>query len=85
MALAELLKAYDERQTFARAVADRSVAYLGLDTPVELIAAAGLQPIQIVATPTEHGADEFGEGAGHPLLRGIVSALTRGGWGDERR
>jgi benzoyl-CoA reductase/2-hydroxyglutaryl-CoA dehydratase subunit BcrC/BadD/HgdB len=61
------------------------VAYLGLDTPVELIAAAGFQPIQIVATPTEHGADEFGEGAGHPLLRGIVSELTRGEWGDVRR
>jgi hypothetical protein len=57
-----------------------AVGWVGLDTPLEILDAAGLRPVRltaVLATSTP-AADLFGEGGGHPLLRGLVDGLIEG-------
>jgi benzoyl-CoA reductase/2-hydroxyglutaryl-CoA dehydratase subunit BcrC/BadD/HgdB len=59
--------------------AGQAVACLGLDVPVELVAAAGLQPIPL-EFDTRHApaaADRYGN-TGHPVLRSLVGELLGG-------
>lgn len=55
-----------------------TVGWIGLDTPVEAILACGLKPLRVTAPPASAGAEDFAEGAGNPVLRGLASALIEG-------
>jgi hypothetical protein len=56
-----------------------AVGWVGLDAPLELIEAAGLRPQRIVADARSaaHAADPYGEGGGHPWMRGLVGELIQ--------
>lgn len=62
-----------------------AVGVIGLDVPVELITAAGLMPVPVVCEVGSTGAEAFAEGAGSPLLRSLVEALTEGPYRSLRR
>jgi benzoyl-CoA reductase/2-hydroxyglutaryl-CoA dehydratase subunit BcrC/BadD/HgdB len=83
-ALADLHRARLAARARAPEIADRAVYYLGLDVPVELIRAAGFIPIALAASEDAGAAAPYAEGAGHPYLRAIVSALAIAGRGVRR-
>jgi hypothetical protein len=62
-----------------------AVGVIGLDAPFDILTAAGLRPVPVVAEPTSTGAAAFAEGAGHPGLRGLAAALTEGPYRHLRR
>ena len=55
-----------------------AVGWVGLDAPLELIEAAGLKPMRIVADARSeaHAADPYGEGGGHPWMRALTAELV---------
>jgi benzoyl-CoA reductase/2-hydroxyglutaryl-CoA dehydratase subunit BcrC/BadD/HgdB len=71
---------YAKRDALLHALpAGQAVACLGLDVPVELVVAAGLQPIQLEfdSQQAPATADRYGN-TGHPVLRSLVGELLGG-------
>lgn len=58
----------------------RAIGWIGLDTPIELIEAAGRRPHRVVVDPrrSSPAAQAYGEGGGHPWMRAVISRLAQG-------
>lgn len=58
----------------------RAIGWIGLDTPIELIEAAGCRPHRLVVDPgrPSPAAQAYGEGGGHPWMRAVISRLAQG-------
>lgn len=62
----------------ARAAGGRGmVGYIGEDVPLEILDAAGLTPVRILADPgaPSPSADAYAEGRGHPLIHANLAEL----------
>ncbi len=57
------------------------IGWIGLDVPLELIEAAGSQPVWLRAEPAHPGAaaDPYTEGGGHPLVRALAAVCLAQG------
>ena len=61
------------------------MGWIGLDAPVEIIAAAGYRPVRLDPDPLEpiSLASAYSEGGGHPWIRAAVERVLRDGAGLE--
>lgn len=84
-ALAVLAGAYEAARRTPVTDPERAVGVIGLDVPVELIAAAGLTAVPVRAEVRSAGAEAFAEGLGSPALRSLVAALIDGPYASLRR
>lgn len=84
-ALAQLTAYYDHRDRAAlawKASGRRAVGYLGSDTPIELIEAAGMLPVRVCGDP--QGPTDLAErylgSAGEPMMRSQLNRLLDGSY-----
>ncbi len=81
----DLRAAASRRRTEPLAVSGDVVGYIGLDTPTELISAAGFTPVRVIAGASSEGVEAYAEGLGNPVLRGLAAALLEGPYQDLKR
>lgn len=77
-ALASFAEAYAARFAPPSVRSLDAVGVIGLDVPVEVLRAAGLTPVRVIAEPSSTAIPQFSEGAGSPYLRGLAGALIDG-------
>jgi len=58
----------------------KAAGWVGLDVPVEILEACGFSPIRVRADAAAPGAgaDELGEGGGHPGMKAVAARLLDG-------